>query len=265
MMSVAVSDPSHVVNDVDALVQDLLLRWADASAETIVADLLTELMPGGRSALVSSFGTEAAVLLHMVAQVDPSTPVLFIDTGKLFGETLRYRDALIKRLGLTGVQILKPAPLIEQEDQDGMLFNRDMDRCCFLRKVVPLNRALTGFDAWINGRKGHHGGARAALPVVETDGQRLKVTPLARWRSEDVASYFAAHDLPPHPLEEDGFLSVGCYTCTQRASGGDARSGRWAGSGKTECGIHTMAMAPDDAEMFADAWEPLPSAVPKAD
>jgi len=250
----AVVEQPKVVEDIDALVEDLLQRWSDASAEQIVADLLTRVMPNGRAALVSSFGTEAAILLHMVAQVDPSTPILFIDTGKLFGETLRYRNKLVKQLGLTGVQTLTPAPLIAKEDEDGLLFQRDADRCCFLRKVVPLNRALTGFDAWINGRKGHHGGARSALPVAETDGQRLKVTPLARWTSEDVAAYFVAHNLPQHPLEEDGYLSVGCYTCTQRASGGDVRSGRWAGQGKTECGIHTMAA--DDAENFADAWEP---------
>lgn len=249
----AVADQATVVEGIDTLVEELLQRWDQSSAEQIVEDLLKNVMPGGRAALVSSFGTEAAILLHMVAQVDPSTPILFIDTGKLFGETLRYRNTLIKKLGLTGVQTLTPAPLIAKEDEDGLLFQRDADRCCFLRKVVPLNRALTGFDAWINGRKGHHGGARAALPVAETDGQRLKVTPLARWTSEDVAAYFVAHDLPPHPLEEDGYASVGCYTCTARSSGNDVRSGRWAGSGKTECGIHTMAA--DDAENFADAWD----------
>lgn len=265
MSSAVQSNHAPVVPDIDHLVQDLLTRWADAPAETIVADLISEVMPGGKTALVSSFGTEAAILLHMVAQVDPSTPVLFIDTGKLFGETLRYRDALIDRLGLTGVRILKPAPLIEQEDADGMLFQRNADRCCFLRKVVPLDRALMGYGAWINGRKGHHGGARAALPVVESDGQRLKVTPLAHWRAEDVASYFAAHDLPPHPLEEDGFLSVGCYTCTARSTGGDVRSGRWAGQNKTECGIHTIMIGPDDAEVFGDAWEIDPASETRKD
>lgn len=251
----ALAEQATVVEGIDALVEELLGRWENASAQQIVADLLSDVMPGGRSALVSSFGTEAAVLLHMVAQVDPSTPILFIDTGKLFGETLRYRNTLVKKLGLTGVQTLTPAPLVTKEDEDGLLFQRDSDRCCFLRKVVPLNRALTGFDAWINGRKGHHGGARSALPVAETDGQRLKVTPLARWTAEDVAAYFVAHDLPQHPLEEDGYLSVGCYTCTERATGGDVRSGRWAGKGKVECGIHTVAMAADDAENFADAWD----------
>lgn len=250
--AVAVSQPASSRPSLAELVASLQDRWAEASAETIVRDLLTEVMPG-ESALVSSFGTEAAVLLHMVAHVDPATPVVFIDTGKLFGETLRYRDSLAKALGLTNIRVLSPAPLVDSEDQDGMLFHRDADRCCFLRKVAPLGRALNDYSGWINGRKGHHGGSRAALPVAEVDGTRLKVTPLARWTSEDVAGYFAAHNLPRHPLEEDGFLSVGCYTCTARATdSSDPRSGRWAGKGKTECGIHTMAA--DDAENFAHAW-----------
>lgn len=230
---------------------DLNERFAEASPQDILRHLLTQAYPQGRVALVSSFGTESAVLLHMVSQIDPATPIVFLDTGKLFGETLRYRDQLIARLGLTDVRVLTPDDKIADEDSDGMLFNRDADRCCFLRKVVPLRQSLAGFSAWINGRKGHHGGSRAAMPVVEADGPRLKVTPLARWSAEDVTQYFAAHDLPHHPLEEDGFPSVGCYTCTARVQPGDeARAGRWAGQDKTECGIHAPT-----AE-FTESWWP---------
>jgi len=220
-------------------IDSLSSRYAPLTAEEVVADLLTHALPG-RTALVSSFGTESAVLLHMVAAVAPATPVLFINTGKLFGETLRYRDRLSERLGLTDVRDIHPdaAPLAA-EDGDGLLFRRDADRCCFLRKVLPLRQALEGFDGWINGRKGHHGGERATLPVVEADGPRLKVTPLHAWSGEDVEAYLTRHDLPPHPLVEDGYTSVGCYTCSAPTFGRlGARDGRWAGQDKTECGIH---------------------------
>lgn len=233
------------------LVDTLSTRYAGLSAQDIVADLITDAFPG-QIALVSSFGTESAVLLHMIAQVDKATPVLFVDTRKLFGETLRYRDALVERLGLTDVRAVQPeVVLVRERDADGLLFQRDADHCCFIRKVLPLQRALGGFSAWINGRKGHHGGDRAAMPVVEADGERLKATPLASWTREDVEAYFTAHDLPRHPLEEDGFPSVGCYTCTARATNGDVRSGRWAGTGKTECGIHTQL-----GSNYGDAWFP---------
>jgi phosphoadenosine phosphosulfate reductase len=224
--------------DVSQAVDHLLSRHETSTAEAILEDVLTGTYRH-RTALVSSFGTEAAVLLHMVASIDPSTPVLFMDTGRLFGETLRHRDKLVERLGLTDVRTLKPEKDIATEDSDMMLFSRDPDRCCYLRKVLPLRKALEEFDCWINGRKGHHGEGRDALPMAEADGYMIKVTPLARWGSEEVEAYHLVHDLPRHPLWEDGFLSVGCMTCTERvAAGADFRSGRWAGKGKTECGIH---------------------------
>jgi len=227
-------------------------RYAAVTAEELLEDLIRHRFPG-EVALVSSFGTESAVLLHMVSRIDPATPVLFLDTGKLFGETLRYRDQLVARLGLTDVRSLKPEPgPLEAEDKDGLLFHRDADRCCFLRKVVPLEQGLQGFSVWINGRKGHHGGDRTRMPMIEQDGARLKATPLANWDADDVRAYFEAHALPRHPLEADGFLSVGCYTCTARATvPGDVRSGRWAGQSKTECGIHTRT---GEAAQFVQAW-----------
>ncbi|KAA5607679.1 phosphoadenylyl-sulfate reductase [Roseospira marina] len=194
----------------------------------------------GEVAVVSSFGTESAVLLHQVALIDPATPVLFLETGKLFGETLRYRDSLIERLGLTDVRSLRPDPAaLKQADADGVLWMRNPDACCYVRKVEPLERGLRPFKAWINGRKRHHGGQRAGLPLVEYVDGRAKLNPLAGWSRDDIEAYFERHDLPHHPLEADGFLSVGCMPCSDRvAPGEDIRAGRWRGQEKTECGIH---------------------------
>ncbi len=198
----------------------------------------------GRVAVVSSFGTESAVLLAMAAETDPSFPVLFVNTGKLFGETLRYRDKLVSALGLTGVRTIGPTDAdLKAEDADGLLFTRSHDACCHLRKTVPLDRALEGFDAWVTGRKRFQATTRAALPLFEAEEGtgRIKINPLAHWDRERIDQEFARRNLPRHPLEADGFLSVGCFTCTERvAPGADPRSGRWAGTAKTECGIHTF-------------------------
>src|SRR5262245_51853787 len=219
--------------------QALNAAHAAESARDLLDAVIHREFPG-RIALVSSFGIEAAVLLHLVASVDPATPVIFLDTGKLFGETLRYRDALIRRLGLTDVRTFVPdAQDIAAEDPDGGLWHTDADRCCFIRKVLPLQRALNGFDAWINGRKGHHGDRRPGLPKIEFAGGRIKVNALAAWTPQDIASYFAAANLPHHPLEADGFTSIGCMPCSSRTAPGEAvRAGRWRGTAKTECGIH---------------------------
>jgi phosphoadenosine phosphosulfate reductase len=191
-------------------------------------------------ALVSSFGAEAAVLLHLVAQIDRSVPVIFLDTGKLFGETLRYRDALIARLRLTDVRNIEPdATALALHDADGMLFQRDPDACCRLRKVEPLERALSGFSAWINGRKRFQGGLRNDIAVIEETSGRIKFNPLASWSQREIDSYFSAYDLPHHPLEAQGYRSIGCMPCSSPvAPGEEARAGRWRGQGKTECGIH---------------------------
>jgi len=195
----------------------------------------------GRIALVSAFGAESAVLLHMAATIDPGLPVIFLDTGKLFSETLAYRDALAARLGLTDLRIARPDPgLLGTVDPAGSLWRRDPDRCCDLRKVIPLDAALAPFDAWISGRKRFQGGDRAALEAVEfgTDW-RIKINPLANWTEADIDAYFARHDLPPHPLLAAGYRSIGCAPCTRAVRAGeDPRAGRWDGSGKTECGIH---------------------------
>jgi len=191
-------------------------------------------------ALVSSFGAEAAVLLDLVAEVDPSIPVVFVDTEKLFGETLRHRDRLVERLGLTDVRTVGPDPRsLAEEDPEGLLWHADGDACCRIRKVEPLARALAPFDAWISGRKRFQAATRAAIPTFEADGARIKVNPLATWSPEALAARVAARDLPAHPLVAQGYPSIGCMPCTDRvAPGEDARAGRWRGKDKTECGIH---------------------------
>lgn len=212
-----------------------------ADAMEILRRAVLEEFPG-RIALVSSFGAESAVLLHLVAQVAPTTPVIFIDTGKHFAQTLSYRRKLARDLGLVDVRDIRPRPeAVAAADPVGDLWRRDPDACCTLRKVVPLEAALEGFDAWITGRKQFHGGLRAALPVFEAAEPFIKVNPLARWRKADLEAYAARHGLPPHPLVEQGYPSIGCWPCTHPAAPGeDARAGRWRGAAKTECGIHLI-------------------------
>ncbi|WP_417514161.1 phosphoadenylyl-sulfate reductase [Minwuia sp.] len=197
---------------------------------------------GDRLTLVSSFGAEAAVLLSLAAEVDRNIAVTFIDTGRLFGETLRYRETLIERLGLTSVTSVRPDPVqVKQVDGDMLQFRRDPGLCCYIRKVEPLQRALRPYDAWLTGRKRYQGGARGHMPTIEAADGRLKFNPLADWTRDDIEAHFKRHDLPHHPLEADGFLSIGCMPCTDRvAPGEDPRAGRWRDQDKTECGIHTI-------------------------
>lgn len=197
----------------------------------------------GRIAVVSSFGAESAVLLDLVAAIDPGVPVVFLDTGKLFWETRIYRDMLAARLGLTDVRSVEPNWYhLAKYDPDGTLHATDPDRCCHIRKVLPLERALAGFDAWITGRKRFQGAARGALPVVESEEGRIKVNPLARWTRLEIEARFVERDLPYHPLVSAGYASIGCAPCTAPvADGADVRAGRWTGREKTECGIHRAA------------------------
>lgn len=224
---------------------DRLSGLRDAYGELDGPSLLRAFLTGpfaGRTACVSSFGAESAVLLDMVAQVDRATPVIFLETGKLFAETLAYRRELCAALGLTDVRVVRPEPAdLARHDADGRLQASDPDLCCQLRKTEPLDRALDGFAAWITGRKRFQGGARVALPTIEGDPVtgKIKLNPLARWSAEDIRHYRRDRRLPLHPLVLRGFQSIGCAPCT-RPVGADAppRAGRWWGLDKTECGIH---------------------------
>lgn len=217
----------------------------------------------GDVAVVSSFGAESAVLLHLVASIDPGTAVLFLDTGKHFPETIAYRDALIERLGLTNVQILRPDPAkLAARDENGLRWSYDPDGCCEIRKVEPLARALETFDASITGRKAFQASTRANLPRFEIDKSdaqgRLKINPLIDWSADDITAYFADHDLPPHPLVAEGYPSIGCMPCTSKvAAGEDPRSGRWKGWEKTECGIHQPGTDGDDEGELPPGFDPV--------
>jgi len=194
----------------------------------------------GELCAVSSFGAESAVILHMIGQAAPDTPVLFLDTDKLFPETPDYRDALAERLGLNDVRTLVPDPgHLKADDPDGDLHARNPDMCCHIRKTLPLIKALSGFKVWISGRKRWHGGTRSELPRVEIQDGKLKLNPLYDWSPERIEAYYDKHDLPRHPLVARGYPSIGCLPCTEPvAVGEDPRAGRWAGQDKTECGIH---------------------------
>lgn len=218
---------------------ELNRRYAHHSATAVLAHALSD-AEVGRIALVSSFGAESVALLHMVSVIDRSLPVLFLDTQMLFAETLDYQQDVAETLGLTDVRVLTPDPEITARlDPKGDLNQHDPDACCALRKTAPLETALTGFDAWITGRKRFQGGARAALEFFEADGDRIKVNPLAHWSPGDVQDYITNNRLPRHPLVAQGYPSIGCAPCTSRvAPGEEARAGRWRGQAKEECGIH---------------------------
>src|SRR5437667_1334613 len=199
----------------------------------------------GRIAAVSSFGAESAVILALIAEIDPATPVVFLDTGWHFAETIAYRDRLVGLLGLTNLRSVTPAAAdLQREDRDNHLHADDPDRCCHIRKVLPLERALAGYEAWITGRKRYHGGERSQLEVLEAVDGRIKINPLAGWSQAQIAAEFRARRLPVHPLVAQGYLSIGCAPCTAQSAANDGvRPGRRIAKEKTECGIHRAKWA----------------------
>lgn len=204
----------------------------------------------GQIVLASSLGADSAVLLHMVSKIEPDLPIIFLDTGKHFRETLAYRDMLIDDLGLTNFQNIRPDPAeVKAEDPKGDLNQSAPDACCDLRKVRPLDKVIRQYGARITGRKRYQTPQRAEMPILELGGEQVKVNPLAYWSAKDVTAYMRRHDLTPHPMLALGYLSIGCQPCTTRVSAGeDPRAGRWRYSDKTECGIH-----------FVDGkWQPIP-------
>ncbi|VAX06033.1 Phosphoadenylyl-sulfate reductase [thioredoxin] [hydrothermal vent metagenome] len=206
-------------------------------------DLLDAMINGefqDNIALVSSFGAESIVLLDMVAQVNPATPVIFLNTQKLFGETMSYRDRIAEKLGLTNIITIKPSPEdVANEDKNGLLWTRDTDACCDLRKTRPLAKAMNEYGAWITGRKRFQTTERSAIPLIEQDGSKFKINPLAHWNQDELDQIMKNKALPKHPLIAQGYPSIGCMPCTKRVEAGqDRRLGRWSGQDKTECGIH---------------------------
>lgn len=225
---------AHEIDGSDIALQkkaDALIRYA------------VELLGQGNLALVSSFGAEAAVLLHLVSRVDKDFPILFLETGKHFQETLDYVETLKDRLRLTNVKLVSPnAAALAEVDPDGELHKTHPDQCCDIRKVQPLAETLKGYRGWITGRKRFHGGGRSDLPMVEAEGGQLKINPLVEWSHEEIQEHFMNFALPHHELVYQGYTSIGCEACTHKPEPGDAlRSGRWQGKSKFECGIHRAA------------------------
>ncbi len=220
----------------------VLNRVHAASAPEVLLDDVIRHQYRHGVALVSSFGADSAVLLHMVSRIDRALPVLFLETGMLFPETLQYQRELAARLGLGDVRLIAPDPAdLAGDDPDGTLHRDNTDGCCFLRKTLPLRRALEPFGAWITGRKRAQAATRAGLELFEEDRENgmLKVNPLAHWDGAAIRAYMAAHGLPAHPLVARGYPSIGCAPCTTPVRPGeDPRAGRWRGLGKEECGIH---------------------------
>ena len=224
-------------------VNDILEAYAGLEGRDLIRTMARDYK--GRIALLSSFGAESSVLLHMISEIDPSLPVIFLDTEKLFPETLAYRDLLIEELGLTDVRVVKPDAFdIQQQDPHGDLHASSPDQCCNIRKSLPMEKAFTGFEVMLSGRKRFHGAGRADLQFVSIDGDRLKVEPLAGFTALDLRTYMVNHQLPSHPLRLQGYRSIGCVPVQCTSPGGtddNPREGRWMGSDKTECGIHFTA------------------------
>jgi phosphoadenosine phosphosulfate reductase len=233
--------PRASANDVEVAVRLAALqekaRGRDAHG---ILELALREEFAGKTAVVSSFGAESVVLLKLVADIDPNTPILFLNTGKLFGETLRYRDRLQDVLGLGDVRSLSPSLEERQKkDAEGTLWSRDADACCDFRKTIPLTRALEPFQAQITGRKRFQTRERADMQPVEYFEGRYRFNPLWQWDLHQLEAFVERNNLPRHPLVEDGYPSIGCMPCTRRVQAGeDYRAGRWSGLDKDECGIH---------------------------
>ena len=232
------------------LAASLNVRFANATASQIIAYSVKEGFAGDIGA-VSSFGADSAVLLSLIADVDANTPILFLDTGKHFEETLTYRDQLVDFFKLTDLRNIEPLPSnLEAQDPAGELHKTSTDACCDIRKVEPMARAVVPFGAWFTGRKRFQASTRATLPIFEAVGNRIRINPLAGWSGEDIAAYQQANALPEHPLIAYGYYSIGCAPCTEPSSADDQRGGRWKGKGKVECGIHLGGL---DASLMTKA------------
>lgn len=226
-----------------ATAAELEARYGRLDPEEIIR-VAIEHFGAGNVAAVSSFGADSVVLLDMIARLDRDTPVVFLDTGKHFGETLEYRDQIVADLGLTNLRIVTPDEAsLAASDPDGTLHKRNTDACCAIRKVEPMARGVAPYAAWFTGRKRFQADTRSALPAFEAVTSRVRINPLASWGTSDLADYMRRHDLRENPLVAYGYLSIGCFPCTEPVKPGeDARSGRWAGQAKTECGIHLVGL-----------------------
>ena len=191
--------------------------------------------------LTSSFGAESIVILDLVSKINKNLPIIFLDTEKLFSETFNYLSKVKSFLKLKNIKVQKPLLKdLKLHDPKGSLHKSDPNLCCKIRKVIPLQKAIEPYDAWINGRKRFHGLDRADIKKIEKLNSVIKINPLADWDFKKISSYINKHKLPEHPLSKKGYKSIGCFPCTSKVSEHDShRSGRWKGLKKDECGIHT--------------------------
>ena len=191
--------------------------------------------------VTSSFQTHSIPLLHIISRVDSSIPVMFINTGYLFPETLSFRDEVAKQLGLTITNVKSLVSRNLQRNGTGNLFfTSDPDRCCYLNKTQPMESVLAEYDVWINGVRADQNANRQSMSV-EQDGafSCKRFHPLLDWTSKMIYQYIKAHNLPRHPLEDQGYMSIGCEPCTRKFNLNNDRDARWFGLNKTECGLHT--------------------------
>lgn len=190
----------------------------------------------------SSFQSHSIPLLHIISEIDHRIPIYYLNTGYLFPETLAFKDELAERLNLNMIGLESAVPKSQQKDENGqLLFTSDPDYCCYLNKTQPLEPILASFDVWINGIRADQNANRAGMKVEEKTPQgALRYHPILDWTSKDIYEYRKAHNLPPHPLEKEGYLSIGCEPCTRKMlNGDDERTSRWFGMNKVECGLHT--------------------------
>ena len=233
--------------ELQAIVAEAADRLADAPAEE-VARWAGETF--GRALAVACSMAGDTVVPHLVSRVAPGVDVLFLDTGYHFAETIGTRDALAASLDARIVNVLPLASVAEQDAEHGVrLHDRNPTRCCALRKVEPLNRELASYEAWVTGLRREDSPLRSHIPTVEWDAvhQMVKVNPLAAWTFDDLLDYAGRHGVPVNLLLTEGYPSIGCEPCTRPvAPGEDPRAGRWAGLAKTECGLHSANLTPEE-------------------
>jgi len=221
---------------------DVNVRLAGATPHAIIQWAVDRFYP--RLTMATAFGAEGCVLLHMLSEIEPRLRVFNLDTGYQFPETLELRDQIVQRYGIEVEMVRPDVSVVEYEERHGgPLYVSHPDQCCYDRKIVPLRRALVGYDAWITAIRSDQSEHRAGAQVVGMDPKfnLVKVNPLLTWTRRDVWAFIVTHRVPYNPLHDRGYASIGCWPCTRPVgSGEDERAGRWAGHAKTECGLHSL-------------------------
>ncbi len=217
-------------------------RFAKATPRAILEWAVERFYP--RLTMATAFGPEGCVLIHLLAEIEPKVRVFNLDTGYQFAETLALRDRIAERYGVV-VELVRPETSVAdyESEHGGPLYVSNPDQCCYDRKIVPLRRALYGYDAWVTAIRSEQSTDRAGARLVGRDEKfgLAKINPLLNWTRRDVWAFIVTQQVPYNPLHDQGYASIGCWPCTRRAAAGaDERAGRWAGHAKTECGLHSL-------------------------